>query len=317
MPEGRLHDAPDERAAIAPMTTPSGRPAAEVSVDANRVRELLRAQHPDLTDMPISVLAEGWDTLTFRLGAGLIARMPRRAVVGAQIVNEQIWLPRLAPALPLPIPVPVRIGVPQDDYPWPWSIVPYFAGGPIGATPLDESVGIAFGAFLRALHRSPPPDAPANPFRGGSLADRAGGYNDRAKGLADRGLLPEAVSRAWTAALRAPIDVAPTWLHGDLHPLNVLLHEGRISAVIDWIDVCAGDRATDLASLWALPFTAAGRAAAFAEYGSVSRATLARARGWAAYFAVMHLAAGLGNAPQHAPIGAGIARALADASGVV
>jgi len=290
-------------------------PAAEVSVDANRVRDLLRAQHPDLADLSIRVLAEGWDTLTFRLGTDLIARMPRRAVVGAQIVNEQIWLPRLAPTLPLPIPAPVRIGAPQGDYPWPWSIAPYFVGAPIGTTPLDESVGIAFGAFLRVLHRSPPEGAPTNPFRGGPLAHRADGYNDHAKGLVERGLLPEAVSRAWTAALRAPIDVAPTWLHGDLHPLNVLLHEGRISAVIDWIDVCAGDRATDLASLWALPFTAAGRAAAFAEYGAVSSATLARARGWAAYFAVMHLAAGIGNAPQHAPIGVGIARALADDPG--
>jgi len=291
-------------------------PAAEVTLDAERVRSLLRAQHPDLADRTIDVLAEGWDTMTFRLGADLIVRLPRRAIVGAQIVNEQLWLPRLAPVLPLPIPAPVRVGAPQADFPWPWSIVPFYPGEPIGDAPLDRSVGTVFGGFLRALHRTPPPDAPVNPFRGGPLADRAASYNDRAKGLAERGALPEAARRVWIDALQAPIDVAPTWLHGDLHPLNVLIDDGRLSAVIDWIDVCAGDRATDLASLWALPFTADARAAAFAAYGDVSRGTLARARGWAAYFGVMHLSAGLANAPRHARIGERILRSLADDASV-
>jgi len=296
-------------------TSPSasaGLPAAEVSIDAARVLSLLHAQHPDLADLPIRALAEGWDTMTFRLGTDLIVRLPRRAVVGAQIVNEHVWLPRLAAELPLPIPAPIRIGAPQADYPWPWSIVPYFPGEPIGEAPLGRSVGTVFGAFLRALHRTPPPEAPANRVRGGPLADRAASYDDRAQGLVERGVLPGAVSHVWATALETPIDAAPTWLHGDLHPLNVLVHDGRLSAVIDWIDVCAGDPATDLASLWALPFTAAARATAMAAYGDVSRRTLARARGWAAYFGVMHLSAGLANAPRHARIGERMLRSLAE-----
>ena len=53
------------------------------------------------------------------------------------------------------------------------------------------------------------------------------------------------------------------WLHGDLHPLNVLADfdaPAALRAVIDWGDLCRGDPATDLAIAW-LAFDAAGRAA--------------------------------------------------------
>ena len=62
----------------------------------------------------------------------------------------------------------------------------------------------------------------------------------------------DAVRYAWEAAVAAQSDVEPTWLHGDLHALNVLVDNGVLSGVIDWGDVTAGDRATDLASLWML-----------------------------------------------------------------
>src|SRR5262249_53947371 len=150
-------------------------------------------------------------------GDDLLVRLPRRAIVGAQIVHEHVWLPRLAPRLPLAIPVPVRVGAPQADYPWPWSVLPYFPGETVAEAPLDRAVGVAFGQFLRALHEAAPQAAPRNPYRGGPLADRRDAYNDRAKGLAENGRLPPAINGVWSDAVDAPIDVAPTWLHGDLH----------------------------------------------------------------------------------------------------
>ena len=53
------------------------------------------------------------------------------------------------------------------------------------------------------------------------------------------------------------------WLHGDLHPLNVLAHleaPPALRAVIDWGDLCRGDPATDLAIAW-LGFDGPGRTA--------------------------------------------------------
>ncbi|BDP40152.1 hypothetical protein DAETH_01210 [Deinococcus aetherius] len=39
----------------------------------------------------------------------------------------------------------------------------------------------------------------------------------------------------------------PAWLHLDYHPLNVLVEEGRVSAVLDWENVALGDARLDVA----------------------------------------------------------------------
>ena len=90
-------------------------PAAEVAVTTELVRRLLRAQHPDLAGLPVEPLANGWDNTLFRLGDGLVVRLPRRTLGANILVNEQRWLPVLAPRLPLAVPVPVRIGTPALD----------------------------------------------------------------------------------------------------------------------------------------------------------------------------------------------------------
>jgi aminoglycoside phosphotransferase (APT) family kinase protein len=79
-------------------------PAAEFEVTADLVRRLLAAQHPDLAGLPVEPLASGWDNVLFRLGDDLVARLPRRTLGAAILVNEQRWLPVLAPRLPLPVP---------------------------------------------------------------------------------------------------------------------------------------------------------------------------------------------------------------------
>jgi hypothetical protein len=47
--------------------------------------------------------------------------------------------------------------------------------------------------------------------------------------------------------LRAVERTTPSILHLDYHPLNVLVENGRTSAVLDWTNVAAGDRRADLA----------------------------------------------------------------------
>ena len=59
--------------------------------------------------------------------------------------------------------------------------------------------------------------------------------------------------RAWVAALRAPrYSPLPVWLHGDLHPAHILVHQGRVSGVIDFGDITSGDPASDLSVAWML-----------------------------------------------------------------
>ncbi len=289
----------------------TGMPAAEIVVDAALVRRLLEAQHPDLAALPLTVFAEGWDNTSFRLGADLLARMPRRALGARLLLNEQRWLPVFAPRLPAPVPAPVRIGAPGAGYPWPWSIAPFLRGEPLDVEPLAAGGGEAIGGFLNALHQPPATDAPINPFRGGPLAERVEGFAPRATRLSQLGQLPPAIEGLWAKGLAAPMDAAPVWLHGDPHPLNVLAENGRLSAVIDWGDLCAGDPASDLGGLWALLPDPAERAAALQAYGRVSEATLARARAWACNFGVLILDAGLVNSPRHARIGQAILANLA------
>ena len=277
-------------------------PAAEVEVSAVLVQRLLADQHPDLARLPVQFLANGWDNELYRVGDGLVARLPRRAL-GAEIIkNEQRWLPGLAPRLPLPIPYPERTGVPGCGYPYSWSVVPYLPGVPAAqAGSFDVAqAAAAVGGFLAALHVPAPADAPANPFRGVPLAERAGtfaanlalltGQDPAGRDRVDR----DAVLRAWDAALAAPrYDGPPAWLHGDLHPANILVNDGQVSGVIDFGDITAGDPASDLSVAWML--LPPGRHASFwsayeAAGGGAGDPLRARARGWALNLAVVILA---------------------------
>jgi aminoglycoside phosphotransferase (APT) family kinase protein len=121
-----------------------------------------------------------------------------------------------------------------------------------------------------------------------------------------------AIEHAWQQAVAAPVDVPPTWLHGDLHPRNVLVEQGQISGIIDWGDLTAGDCATDLASVWMLFADPAARRAAFAVYGPLTAATFTRAKGWAIFFGAMLLESGRVNSPAHAAMGECVLRRLAE-----
>jgi aminoglycoside phosphotransferase (APT) family kinase protein len=274
-------------------------PAAEVSVSPELVRRLLEAQQPDLAHLPVRPMAHGWDNIMYRLGDELAVRLPRRAAAAGLIVHEQRWLPVVAARLPLPVPAPVRAGRAALGYPWPWSIVPFLPGQLAAREPPADPAAAAarLGRFLAALHVPAPPDAPANPERGIPLAERAAVVTENlsvVRGLVDRG----AAARAWRAAVATPAwGGAPVWLHGDLHPANILVHRGSITA---------GDPAADLSVAWML--LPADRRGAFrdayrAASGHADGDDLwARARGWALALSLAFLAHSADN-PLIAAIG--------------
>src|ERR1700722_5070144 len=323
-------------------------PAAEVEVPADLVGRLLAGQHPDLAGLPVEPLANGWDNTLFRLGDALVARLPRRALGASILVNEQRWLPSLAPRLPLPVPLPVRTGVPGEGYPWPWSVVPFLPGTPASDGPPFEPRRAAadLGGFFGALHVPAPPDAPANPFRGVPLERRAASFEKNlaaldatgldatgldATGLDATGLDAtgldvtglggragrDAVLAAWETALAVPPwNGPPLWLHGDPHPANILIRDGRVSGVIDFGDITAGDPASDLSLVWMLlPASCHGefRAAyAAAGRGTLTDAVWARGRGWALNMGLVFLAWSADNPRLHAAGRRTLAAVLAD-----
>ncbi len=261
-------------------------PAAEVAITEELVRDLLRDQHPDLAELPMTQILGGWDNALFRLGDTLAVRLPRRAIAAPHVEHEHRWLPMLAERLPLPIPAPVRLGRPGRSYPWSWAITRWIDGEPaFTSTPLrDEGAARTLGAFLRALHRPAAGNAPISPVRGVPLTARSLRVEQH---LRENGELVDAgrIWRCWTHIVAArPWPHAPVWVHGDLHPGNVIVAGGRVAGVIDFGDLTAGDPATDLAAAWMIfapEVRDTFRQAAADEEQPIDDQTWIRARGWA------------------------------------
>ena len=76
-------------------------------------------------------------------------------------------------------------------------------------------------------------------------------------------------------------------MHGDLLPGNLLVRDGRLSAVVGFGGLNVGDRACDLQPAWNL-FTGASRRT-FLDDVQADEATRLRGRGWALAQAVVAL----------------------------
>ena len=219
---------------------PSSAPPAEIHVDEALLRGLLRAQHPDLSELQLIAVGHGWDNTIFRLGDELALRLPRRKLAAPLIENEQRWLPVLARRLNLSVPEPVRVGVPGAGFPWAWSVVPWLDGQPSTLTGPSENYARPLAEFLSALHGPAPADAPENPFRGVPLSRIEARCEQRLQRLNQQGRLSLDLSPRLQALLRRTMaqaskaDTPRTWIHGDLHPDNILVANQRLTAVIDW-----------------------------------------------------------------------------------
>lgn len=275
-----------------------------VTVDVAQVRRLVSDQFPRWAHLPVRPVAEsGWDNITFHLGAAMVARLPSAAEYALAVDKEQRWLPALAPRLPLPIPAPVATGRPGAGYPFPWSIYRWLPGEPASAASIADPVRFArdLAGFLAALRSVDPTDGPRpgthNWFRGATLRT----YDAKAQhalttldGHTDTALARE----IWQTALDAPWDGADTWFHGDVAPGNLLLDNGKLTAVIDFGTCGVGDPSCDLAIAWTLLTTDSRHA--FREHLSVDDATWARGRGWALWKTLVTCAQTIGHTDKEA-----------------
>jgi aminoglycoside phosphotransferase (APT) family kinase protein len=271
----------DDRLSLGRMTH------AEMEITAELVRDLLRDQHPDLADRPLRLGARGWDNQLWRLGEDLAVRLPWATQSADELLRkEHAWLPGLAPHLPLPIPVPQRLGEPSERFPRPWIVTTWVQGEPADRAPATraEEAADTLASFLTALHRPAPDGAPVGRDRGGPLTDCAGHFANGLASATEAGLIPDpdAVRAVWDDAAAAPDWDGPAlWLHGDLHPANVLTSDGTFCGVIDFGDLFAGDPACDLAAPWVLLPDGAADRFHEAYQPTPDAATLRRARGWA------------------------------------
>nr|WP_201469602.1 aminoglycoside phosphotransferase family protein [Microbacterium hydrocarbonoxydans] len=287
-------------------------PAAEITFDESQVRTLLRTSAPHLAELSLRLVAAGWDNAIWRIGDDLALRLPRRDASLPLAEHEQRALPDIGPrlaAIGIRTPMPLLAGHASESFPWPWSIVPWVEGEHALGIERSENTRWArtLAAALSALHRTAPEDAPRNPVRGVPLRERDAVMTERVRSVA----MSPIIAQAW----RDGVDAEPTrervWIHGDLHPGNVIVRDGALCALIDFGDVTAGDPAYDLAAAWLL-FDGTGhttfRRATRARYDD---ATWVRARAWAAYLAIVFLTQ-MDDRPEFRRLGSRTALALAE-----
>ena len=254
---------------------------------------LLREQLPELAGLPVTpVDVDGWDNSTFRIGAGLTARLPTDDGYVPAVAKEHRWLPVLAPRLPLQVPEPVAVGAPGCGFPRPWSVYRWLPGETASVGRVTDLPAFArdVARFLRALHAV---DARGGPAAGTHSFGRGGplpALEDDVQACLD--VLPADVDRAdvlraWGAALSTPFVGQPVWFHGDLVPSNLLVRDGRLAAVIDFGTCGVGDPACDLALAWTSLDAEARHA--FRQGLDVDGGTWTRGRAWALWKALLTL----------------------------
>ncbi len=254
-------------------------------VAADLVRDLLRDQHPDLADLPLREVEGGWGNQMWRLGDALAVRVQRMDTDPGHQLEERRWLPLLAPTLPLPVPVPVRDGAPSKRCPRTWTVMTWVPGLALDRASITrgEHAADTLASFLRALHVPAPADAPGDTGRGAHPRDCTEGLERFVTSLDADTIEADVVAlrAVWDDAVAAPgWEGPPVWVHGDLHPANVVVADGTLAGVVDFGDLFVGDPAVDLAAAWVL--LPAGTAARFfAAYATADEATVRRARGLA------------------------------------
>lgn len=263
--------------------------ADEIPTDVPLVRRLLAAQFPEWAALPIEpVSSSGTDNALYRLGADMVVRLPRIHWAVGGVEKDFRWLPMLAPLLPVAIPVPLAKGTPAEGYPWEWGVYPWLEGENPTVDGIADADSLARDAarFVDALQRIDPTGGPPA-SRGAPLATRDEPTREAIEALPGVIDVDGAIA-AWEAALGAPVwHGPPVWVHSDLLPGNLLVEQGRLSAVIDFGGLGLGDPACDLMVAWTL-FSGESRDV-FRSALSVDDATWARGRGHALSWALIFI----------------------------
>ncbi|NEB42349.1 aminoglycoside phosphotransferase family protein [Streptomyces sp. SID14515] len=260
-------------------------------IEPSLVRGLIAAQFPQWADLPVEAVdASGTANAIYRLGADKSVRLPRTEGSAADVATEHRWLLKLAPHLPFSVPLPLAQGAPDKAFPRPWSVCTWLDGrnpGPGDGSSSSDLLAADLAEFVLALRRIDPADAPPA-YRSEPLASRDPATREALAALG--GVVDaEAVAASWKESLSAPPFAArPVWVHGDLQPGNVLVEDGRLTAVIDFGCTGLADPAVDLIAAWYL--LTAGARETFRTAIAADDATWTRGRGWALSIALLELA---------------------------
>ena len=263
-----------------------------IPITADLVSRLVAEQFPQWAALPIRPVAKsGHDNRMFHLGDALMVRLPSDAAYAEHVALELTWLPYLQERLPFSIASPVGAGKPGQGYPLPWSILQYLPGETLTHTNIASETELAqtLAAWLQNLQAIDAAEGPLagqhNFYRGSHLSVYDKQTREALVNLA--AVLPEkdlaSYRRLWEEALDSRYEGRPVWVHGDVAVGNLLVQNGRLSAMIDFGTMGVGDPACDYVMAWTF-FTGKARETFLA---GLDADLIARAKGWALWKALI------------------------------
>jgi aminoglycoside phosphotransferase (APT) family kinase protein len=253
----------------------------EVEAGVSVVGRLIASQFPQWAGLPIEpVPSTGTVNAIYRLGDDMCVRLPRVRRWAGDLEKEVHWLPKLGPHLPLAVPEPLATGDPDERYPFRWAVYRWLQGEPWVRDRVRDvrEAAADLAQFVVALQRIDPTGGPPS-GRSKHLAMLDGETRRAIESL--HGVVDtESAMAAWEASLQAPTwDGVPVWTHGDLLPPNMLVDQGRLSAVIDFGIVGVGDPACDVIAAWSI--LSGDAREVYRAALQVDDGTWERGRGWA------------------------------------
>jgi aminoglycoside phosphotransferase (APT) family kinase protein len=275
----------------------------ELAIGTALVRALVDRECPTWAALQLTPLPRsGSSNALFRLGDGLLVRLPRQPGGSATVGKERRWLPHVGRHVPTAVPEVVAVGEPGFGYPERWSVVRWLEGdvptvADAGAddTPRDR-LALDLAAVVTALHDvDVPPGALADPdlrwYRGEPLAARdedTRQWVEACRSVPGLDVDLDAALEVWDQAVALPGSARaapPRWLHGDLLAENLLVREGSLAAVLDFGGLSVGDPTVDLVVAWEV-LDVASREVFRRAVGADDDAWL-RGRAWALSLALM------------------------------
>lgn len=258
----------------------------ELPITTELAYKLIQTQFPQYAHLAITpILSSGTDNALYRLGDHLCIRLPRIGWVTHYHKNDA-FLSLIAPQLPVAIPMIVEHGKPTDYYPYDWAIYTWIEGeNAYNNHTFDEHQAARdLAQFIKTLHSIPTITVPPS-TRGVPLITRNQEVHSALK-LLHNDIDTHAAQKLWKSCINAPDwHKKPAFIHGDLLPTNIVVHNNHISGIIDFDLSGTGDPSIDLLPAWSMLSPDARET--FRATVGVDDATWLRSQGWALSIALI------------------------------